>query len=140
MTGIPLLIHSAPLWLLAELGLVGFVVFALPGAYAFVTEWCRAQRDQAAAFGVLLMLAFALMCAPADMFYQRTFWLLIGATLAVPLGTLTNRERGGIFGSMPRPLARLGSGLIKSTMRARRRGRRRPGSCAPVCRIVWRCA
>ena len=34
----------------------------------------------------------------------------------------------------------LGSGLIKSTMRARRRGRRRPGSCAPVCRIVWRCA
>jgi O-antigen ligase len=95
MTGIPLLIHSAPLWLLAELGLVGFVVFALPGAYAFVTEWGRAQRDQAAAFGVLLMLAFALMCAPADMFYQRTFWLLIGATLAVPLGTLTNRERGG---------------------------------------------
>jgi hypothetical protein len=34
----------------------------------------------------------------------------------------------------------LGSGLIKSTMRARRRGRRRPDSCAPVCRIVWRCA
>jgi hypothetical protein len=34
----------------------------------------------------------------------------------------------------------LGSGLIKSTMRARRRGRRRPDSCAQVCRIVWRCA
>ena len=34
----------------------------------------------------------------------------------------------------------LGSGLIKSTMRARRRGRRRPDSCAPVCRIEWRCA
>ena len=83
-TGIPLLIHSAPLWLLAELGLVGFIVFALPGAYVFVTEWRRVQRDQAAAFGVLLMLAFALMCAPADMIYQRTFWLLIGAALAVP--------------------------------------------------------
>ena len=36
--------------------------------------------------------------------------------------------------------ALVGSGLIKSTMRARRRGRRRPDSCAPVCRIVWRCA
>jgi hypothetical protein len=92
ITGVPLLIHSVPLWLLAELGLVGFAIFAVPGAYAFVTEWRRAQREQAAAFGVLLMLAFAVMCAPADMLYQRTFWLLIGAALAVPLGN-ANEQR-----------------------------------------------
>jgi hypothetical protein len=85
-TGIPLVIHSAPLWLLAELGLVGFIAFALPGTYVFVTEWRRAQKDQAPVFGVLLMIAFAVMCGPADMVYQRTFWLLIGAALAFPLG------------------------------------------------------
>ena len=33
----------------------------------------------------------------------------------------------------------LGSGLIKSTIQERRRGRQRPGSFGPACRIAWRC-
>lgn len=31
----------------------------------------------------LQLVAFAVMASPADMLYQRTFWLLIGAGLAM---------------------------------------------------------
>jgi hypothetical protein len=52
LDGLPLVIHSTAVWLLAELGIVGFLIFA----ESFT---------------------------PGDMLYQRTFWLLIGAALAV---------------------------------------------------------
>ncbi len=40
---------------------------------------------------------------------------------------------------LPTLAAELGSGLIKSTIQERRRGRQRPGSFGPACRIAWRC-
>jgi hypothetical protein len=82
--GIPLVIHSTALWLLAELGLTGFAAFAVPAVYVWVTEWRRASVEPAAAITTLCFIAFAVMSTPADMIYQRTFWLLIGATLALP--------------------------------------------------------
>ena len=81
-SGLPLVIHSTSLWLLAELGIVGFLAFAIPGLSVFVTEWRRARKDQTSALIVLCFVAFAVMGAPADMLYQRTFWLVIGAALA----------------------------------------------------------
>ena len=83
-TGIPLLIHSTPLWLLAELGLVGFIVFAWPGVAIFVSEARRAMTEPLAAITLLCIATFAVMGGPAEMVYQRTFWFLIGATLALP--------------------------------------------------------
>jgi len=76
-------IHSTALWLLAELGLLGFAAFAVPGIYVWFTEWRRAPRDPAAAVVALCFVGFAVMSGPADMLYQRTFWLLAGAALAV---------------------------------------------------------
>ena len=70
--------------LLAELGLVGFLSFAVPAIYVWLTEWRRARVEPASAVIVLCLVAFAVMGTPADMIYQRTFWLLIGAALAVP--------------------------------------------------------
>ena len=81
---VPLLIHSTAVWLLAELGLVGFLVFAVPASYVWVCEWLRGRQSQASAAVALCCVAFAVMSGPADMIYQRTFWLLIGAALAVP--------------------------------------------------------
>jgi O-antigen ligase len=78
-----LVIHSIPVWLLAELGIVGFLAFAAPALYVFVTEWRCARKDQASAIIVLCFIAFAVMSGPADMLYQRTFWLLVGTALAV---------------------------------------------------------
>jgi hypothetical protein len=83
-SGVPLVIHSTALWLLAELGLVGFLCFAAPALYVWGIEWRRAPVEPASAVIVLCLVAFAVMSAPADMVYQRTFWLLIGAALAVP--------------------------------------------------------
>jgi uncharacterized membrane protein YbhN (UPF0104 family) len=83
-SGIPLVIHSTALWLLAELGLLGFLVFAIPGFYIWASEWRLAARDPTAAIITLCFVGFAVMSGPADMVYQRTFWLLIGAALAVP--------------------------------------------------------
>jgi hypothetical protein len=85
-SGLPLVIHSTPLWLLAELGIVGFLAFAIPAIYVFVTELCRARKDndEASAVIVLSFVAFAVMSGPADMLYQRSFWLVVGAALALP--------------------------------------------------------
>jgi hypothetical protein len=90
-TGIPLLIHSTPLWLLAELGIAGFLAFVLPFVFIFFREWKSAGKDETSTLIVLCLIAFSVMSAPADMLYQRTFWLLIGAALAVPK-TLPSEE------------------------------------------------
>ena len=83
-SGIPLVIHNSALWLLAELGLVGFLVFAVPGIHVWFTEWRRAAQERASAVVALCFVGFVVMSGPADMVYQRTFWLMIGAALAVP--------------------------------------------------------
>jgi hypothetical protein len=79
----PLLIHSTAVWLLAELGMIGFLAFVIPAIYVFVNEWKYARKEQASALIVLCFVAFGVMSGPADMLYQRTFWLLIGAGLAL---------------------------------------------------------
>jgi hypothetical protein len=82
-SGIPLLIHSTPLWIMAEMGLVGLVVFAWPALYILFAEFRRKKRDSASQLIILCFTALAVMATPTDMFYQRTFWFLIGAGLAM---------------------------------------------------------
>jgi O-antigen ligase len=82
--GLPLVIHSTAVWLLAELGAVGFLIFAVSFIYVFLKEWKWAATDQISALIVLCLTGFAVTSGPADMLYQRTFWLLIGAALALP--------------------------------------------------------
>jgi O-antigen ligase len=81
-TGVPLVIHSTPLWLLAETGLVGFFVFATLFIRAFFSEITKPAPDLASKLLVLIMVAFAIMSLVHEMLYQRTFWLLLGAGLA----------------------------------------------------------
>jgi uncharacterized membrane protein YbhN (UPF0104 family) len=94
-SSIPLVIHSTPLWLLAELGLVGFLAFAIPGLYVWVSEWRRATYDRASALVALCFLAFAIMSGFADMVYQRTFWLIVGGALAVSLASTGGSKEPG---------------------------------------------
>jgi len=81
--GTPLIIHSTPVWLLAEMGIVGFAVFTVAALRVFINEWQHARKDQASALIVLCFVAFAVTSGPGDVFYQRTFWLLVGAGLAL---------------------------------------------------------
>jgi len=100
-SGVPLVIHSTALWLLAELGLVGFLVFAIFGFYVWFTEWRRPTPDLAAALVIFCFLSFAIMSGPADMMYQRTFWLIVGAALAVPRASPS--EHDAPAASVPSP-------------------------------------
>ncbi|MGH7015368.1 MAG: methyltransferase domain-containing protein, partial [Stellaceae bacterium] len=78
------IIHSTPLWLLAETGLVGFAVFAAAYLYVLRREIRGSIENSTDAAGILLvlsLLAFGLMAQVHDLMYQRVFWLLVGAAL-----------------------------------------------------------
>lgn len=82
-TDIPLLIHSTAVWLLAELGLIGLLTFAVPLAMLFLREFRTARTDPRSQLVLFCLLVFFVMSLPADMTYQRTFWLMLGAGLAL---------------------------------------------------------
>jgi uncharacterized membrane protein YbhN (UPF0104 family) len=81
--GTPLVIHSTALWLMAEFGLVGLVIFAIPAIHIF---WAEARKpmnaDAAGVVLVLILTAFVVVSNAHEIMYQRAFWLLLGAALA----------------------------------------------------------
>lgn len=80
--GKPLLIHSTPIWLLAEAGAIGFLAFAAPFIRMLKYEIRYAPHDGARAFIIITLVAFAVMSQVHEMLYQRALWLLLGAALA----------------------------------------------------------
>jgi hypothetical protein len=85
MAGAPLVIHSTPLWLLAETGAIGFLVFAAPFIRILSHGIAAArQHERAAQMLVLVMIGFGIMAIVHELLYQRAFWLLLGAALALP--------------------------------------------------------
>jgi O-antigen ligase len=92
INGLPLVIHSTFVWLLAETGLAGFAVFVFGAGYALKREFATLDSDRVSAAIFLLLTVMVIMGLPADMLYQRTFWLFIGALLAIPVAATA---RGG---------------------------------------------
>jgi hypothetical protein len=82
-TGLPLVIHSTAVWLLAETGPVGLAVF-VAAAWRLFADAVRRRGDPAATLLILMFCAFAAMSAAHEMLYQRSLWLLLGAVLAMP--------------------------------------------------------
>jgi hypothetical protein len=79
--GTPLVIHSTPVWLLAETGLVGFAAYVIPAALIFLREW-RRHRDDAAAQTVIITLSvFTAMSSVHELLYQRSLWLVLGVAM-----------------------------------------------------------
>jgi hypothetical protein len=82
--GMPLVIHSTPLWLLAEFGIVGFAVMTAPLVLIFRAEIMRMKKiDVAGQLLILIITGFAVMSLAHELMYQRAFWLLLGVCLAV---------------------------------------------------------
>jgi glycosyltransferase involved in cell wall biosynthesis len=83
-----LIIHSTPIWLLAETGIVGFTIFVAPYFYVLRRE-IRASLagdvDSARILLVLSLIAFGAMSQVHDLMYQRAFWLLLGAAVFSPV-------------------------------------------------------
>jgi hypothetical protein len=84
--GNPLTIHSTPLWLLAEFGLMGVALMGF-AAWLALRFFCLSRPltpiIQALA---LLLTCFLLFSQLHEMLYQRTLWFFLGALLAVRSG------------------------------------------------------
>ncbi|MHA1546159.1 MAG: O-antigen ligase family protein [Alphaproteobacteria bacterium] len=97
-TGVPLVVHNSPVWLLAETGAVGLLVFI----YLFYSVWRYAwrsastgRRRQEALTLVLVLAGLAVAFLFHDLFYQRTFWFIVGACLALPVRSMRPAPGGG---------------------------------------------
>ncbi|MBB4015693.1 MULTISPECIES: lysylphosphatidylglycerol synthase transmembrane domain-containing protein [Chelatococcus] len=96
-------IHNVPVWVLAEMGLVGFVMFA-----AALLLFVRGLVLQRTAPGAAVPANAALICLAVfclggltqDFFYQRLFWFVLG--LMVPLACSAPR-RPAVGTAAPRP-------------------------------------
>jgi hypothetical protein len=97
MTSRFLVIHSTPLWLLAEFGLVGTVIISAPLVRALWGELRQpAPKDDAGVMLIAIIIAFAIMSLVHEMMYQRLLWLMLGAGLAMtsaPPGVQGSRTR-----------------------------------------------
>ena len=83
-------IHSTPVWILAELGLIGCSVFGWM-FFLLARHAIRFSRAQSARRALLLLLlAFVLFSLVHEIFYQRIFWLVLGALLAQPFAARLN--------------------------------------------------
>lgn len=84
--GRPLVIHSTAIWILAEMGVIGAAVFGAVFYMLARSVWRRAlrtERPEVLALA-LLLAAFAVFSQVHEIFYQRIFWLALGAVLATP--------------------------------------------------------
>lgn len=85
---IAIVIHSVPVWLLAETGLAGLLVVAGVLLYFLRRGWLMRRDPASAPWGTALVIL--LVCASAagtvhDLFFQRSFWFFAGLALAAAL-------------------------------------------------------
>ncbi|HMU31537.1 MAG: O-antigen ligase family protein [Nitrospira sp.] len=82
--GHPQVIHSTPLWILAEFGLLGGAVFGWT-FFLLAHHAIRSGTTQPAnCILLLLLVAFAVFSLAHEIFYQRILWLVLGAVLTRP--------------------------------------------------------
>jgi hypothetical protein len=80
----PMVIHSTPIWILAEFGLVGVVVFFavfLNIGLSVIRNGLVMPLNRAV---FMLFLVFAIFGLFHEIFYQRIFWLVLGILVALP--------------------------------------------------------
>mgnify|MGYP006419371403 FL=1 len=92
--GIPIVIHSSIGWLLAESGIVGFLIFS--GGFFWILRqslWkVRNEGFLTDRVTLLIMCAMGIFCTVHDMLYQRSFWLILGACLLKSRFPSTQKE------------------------------------------------
>jgi hypothetical protein len=99
-------IHSTPLWLLAEFGIVGAIVMILPIWRVFLNEISRRRAGDDARFLLILaIVAFGVMSTVHEMMYQRVFWLIFGAAMAM-VGQMQYRRKATSSAPAPDEVAK----------------------------------
>ncbi len=82
LIGFSVVVHNTTLWLLAEFGLVGFLVFIAPFILMFKYAIIGCNKRFVSNALILLLLVFSLMSLFHEVFYQRTFWLALGGLIS----------------------------------------------------------
>jgi hypothetical protein len=87
----PIVIHSTPVWLLAELGILGTGVLlsALGWLFFSINRSGFAYSGNRAA--VLLLAIFLVFGLVHEIFYQRIFWMVLGICIALPFDVRPRR-------------------------------------------------
>lgn len=81
----PLVIHSTPIWILAEFGIVGVVIFLTILIYS-ARSLIKLGYFKPYHYAILLLLlVFVVFGLAHEIFNQRFFWLVLGICLAQPL-------------------------------------------------------
>ena len=81
-SGKAVIIHSTIIWLLAEMGIVGLLAFAVPALHLFLDSWKHANTDRGALVIFLIFLGFGITSLVHELLYQRVFWLILGLVIA----------------------------------------------------------
>ena len=79
----PTVIHSTPIWILAEFGLLGATILIAIFSWTLVTSIQNGLHKPANRAVVLLLGVFVIFSQVHEIFYQRIFWLVLGLCLAI---------------------------------------------------------
>lgn len=110
-----LVIHSIPVWLMAETGLLGLAVVSAVVVVVFKNVFAMIKRPDTASWGVGLIIILACLGSAGlvhDFFYQRPFWFLFGLFVAAAVrrraasGTSANAAAMSIPVAGSRPAVR----------------------------------
>ena len=92
-----LIIHSVPVWILAELGILGLIVIGgvFVGLLGLSVKMIRDTEYFSWGAGLLILLAaLAVAGSVHDFFFQRSFWFLLGIFVGVfGKGNLQTHDR-----------------------------------------------
>lgn len=84
MENLETVIHSTPIWMLVELGLIGFLLMII--AVFWVIYFLIAKKLKNIQYKMILftLIIFLIFSTVHEMFFQRIFWLYLGVSLALP--------------------------------------------------------
>ena len=81
-------IHSVPVWFLAEFGIIGFVLVASLPVAVFIRgiRWRLLSAPPHVAFLIAATVCFLVFGLTHDIFYQRIYWIVLGGCAAALAG------------------------------------------------------
>lgn len=89
----PLVIHNTPVWILAEFGLLGALIFGGVFIAMLFFTWRWKSESPSRRMLLSILIIFAIFSMAHEIYYQRMFWLVLGLVMAKPMGAFDNLKK-----------------------------------------------